>query len=87
MPFGLEIIVGHHGIKVAAEEVRQIEGIEDLLIDVQKYQSDPIAGLPFETYDAQSLVQWGQHWLEKPRLDNKGALQFARWTDTLRYYR
>lgn len=85
VPFGLEIIVGLDGIKVAVEEVRQIEGIEDLLIDVQKYQSDPIAGLPFETYDAQSLVQWGQRWLEQPRSDNEEALQFARWTDTLRH--
>ncbi len=59
-PFGLEIMQGRTGIKVAVEEVCQLDGVAPLLKDISKQLPDPKVGIPFETYDAKDLVQWGQ---------------------------
>ena len=84
-PFGLEIIQGRTGIKVAVEEVCQLDGVAPLLNDISKQLPDPKVGIPFETYDAKNLVQWGQRWLAQSHSEEGDVLKFVRWTDTLRY--
>lgn len=84
-PFGLEIIQGRTGIKVAVEEVCQLDGVAPLIKDISKQRPDSQAGIPFETYDAKDLVQWGQRWLAQSHSEDGNVLKFARWTDTLKY--
>ena len=84
-PFGLEVLFGRDGVRVAVDEVNGVEGLSDALTGIPTRKPDEAAGIPFETYDAADLAAWGVAWLEV-HPDGEGALaEFARWTDTLRH--
>ena len=84
-PFGLEVLFGRDGVRVAVDEVNGVEGLSDALTGIPTRKPDEAAGIPFETYDAADLAAWGAAWLEA-HPDGEGALaEFARWTDTLRH--
>ena len=84
-PFGLEVLFGRDGVRVAVDEVNGVEGLSDALTGIPTRKPDEAAGIPFETYDAADLAAWGVAWLEA-HPDGEGALaEFARWTDTLRH--
>lgn len=83
-PFGLAVIVGRDGLRVSAEEVRQIEGAPLALKDYPLHAPDPGIGLAFETYDAETLAHWGVRWLEDHPDENGPLTRLAQWTDTCR---
>ena len=83
-PFGLEVLFGRDGVRVAVDEVNGVEGLSDALTGIPTRKPDEAAGIPFETYDAADLAAWGVAWLEV-HPDGEGALaEFVRWADTLR---
>ena len=83
-PFGLEVLFGRDGVRVAEDEVLLVEGAADALKAVPVLEPDAPAGLPFRTYAAGDLAAWGAVWLETH--SEEGPLtDFARWTDTLRH--
>lgn len=83
-PFGLEVLFGRDGVRVAADEVRLVEGAADALKAVPVQEPDAQAGLSFRTYAAGDLAAWGAAWLEAHPEEGPLA-DFARWTDTLRH--
>ena len=72
-PFGLEVLFGRDGVRVAVDEVNGVEGLSDALTGIPTRKPDEAAGIPFETYDAADLAAWGVAWLEV-HPDGEGAL-------------
>ena len=81
-PFGLEVLFGRDGVRVAVDEVNGVEGLSDALTGIPTRKPDEAAGIPFETYDAADLAAWGVAWLEV-HPDGEGALANSHAGPTL----
>lgn len=47
-PFGLEVLFGRDGVRVAVDEVNGVEGLSDALTGIPTRKPDEAAGIPFE---------------------------------------
>ena len=45
-PFGLEVIFGRDGVRVAVDEVNRVEGLSDALTGIPTRKPDEAAGIP-----------------------------------------
>ena len=84
-PFGLEVMYGRDGVRVAVDEVRAIDALSGSLTEIPVMCPEEAAGMPFETFAAADLAAWGIAWLEAHPREEGVTAEFARWTDTLRH--